>query len=86
MVAMYLRISWAAVLSGLFLVAISSGQEGKRYPEVLSLDVPAISTDSSVVYDYPIVYVRGPRKPDGKAKWAEVGDPRSMTGLLAENK
>src|SRR5689334_1873799 len=57
----------------------ANGQEPKRYPGVLSLDIPAIATDKSVAYDYPIVYVRMPRtREDGRAKFAEVGDPRSM--------
>jgi len=36
---------------------------------------PHVSTDKTVRYDYDIVYVRAPRKGDGKGKWAEVGDP-----------
>src|SRR5205823_6303314 len=53
--------------------------EAKRYLEPLSLDPPPIAKDPAVVYDYDIVYVRAPRSGDGsKAKWAEVGDPRSM--------
>src|SRR5262249_16845177 len=40
---------------------------------------PHIGTDPNVRYDFPIIYVRAPRKdPTGRAKWAEVGDPRSM--------
>ena len=70
--------SWLAVVVCCF-ARLVCGQEAKRFTGVLSLDVPAIGTDSSVVYDYPIVYVRAPRKnADGRAKWAEVGDPRSM--------
>ena len=29
-------------------------------------------------YDYDIVYVRAPRRDNGKSSWAEVGDPRTM--------
>ena len=55
------------------------GQEPKPHTGVLSLDVPGVGTDKSVAYDYPIVYVRMPRtRADGRAKFAEVGDPRSM--------
>ena len=37
-----------------------------------------LSTDTSVKYDYDIVYVRAPRMAAGGPKWAEVGDPRTM--------
>ena len=50
-----------------------------RFPGVLSMDPPHISTDKAVKYDFDIVYVRAQRKtPDGRSKWAEVGDPRTM--------
>src|SRR4051794_34128684 len=72
----------ACSLVGLALAALSAiaqKKDEKRYDGPLSLDVPHVSTDKSVKLDYPIVYVRAPRKsPDGRAKWAEVGDPRSM--------
>ncbi|HXD85107.1 MAG TPA: hypothetical protein VN641_01350 [Urbifossiella sp.] len=43
------------------------------------MDPPHIRSDGSVRYDFDIVYVRAPRKsPDGRSKWAEVGDPRTM--------
>src|SRR5262245_48830367 len=52
----------------------------------LNLDPPSISTDKSVKYDYPIVYVRVLRKghgraPDAKFKdtvWAQAGVPLQM--------
>ncbi len=50
-----------------------------RFPGALSIDPPHISTDKGVKNDFDIVYVRAPRKtPDGRSKWAEVGDPRTM--------
>jgi hypothetical protein len=50
-----------------------------RYPGPLNMTPPPITADKSVKYDFDIVYVRAPRKsPDGKSKWAEVGDPRTM--------
>src|SRR5262249_32921597 len=53
--------------------------EARLYREPLSMDPPPIAKDKAVKYDYDIVYVRAPRKEaDGKAKWAEVGDPRTM--------
>ena len=44
----------------------------------LSIEPPPIATDKSVKYDYDIVYVQAPRGDKGKARWAEVGDPRTM--------
>ena len=45
----------------------------------ISIDPPHITADKSVTYDFDIVYVRAPRlQADGRSKWAEVGDPRSM--------
>jgi hypothetical protein len=42
------------------------------------MNPPHISADRSVKYDYDIVYVRAPRNPRNRSKWAEVGDPRTM--------
>src|SRR4051812_8193167 len=56
-------------------------QDGKDKPFAapLSIDPQPIAQDASVKYDFDIVYVRAPRKrADGIAKWAEVGDPRTM--------
>lgn len=63
------------------VTTVVSGAEPKPklYLEALSVTPPAIKTDSSVRYDYDIVYVRSPRRdPTGRSKWAEVGDPRSL--------
>src|SRR5262245_999790 len=50
-----------------------------RFLGPLEMTVPHISKDRSVKWDYPIVYVRAPRKhADGRSRWAEVGDPRTM--------
>ncbi len=65
----------------LWFVATMSWAEDqqKRYLGTLKMDVPHISTDASVDYDFPIVYVRAPRRSaDGESRWAEVGDPRTM--------
>src|SRR5580765_5211382 len=54
-------------------------QERKKYDGVLSMEPLPIHEDPSVTYDFDIVYVRAPRlKPDGGARWTEVGDPRTM--------
>ncbi len=48
----------------------------KRYPDPIDLDVPHISSDPTVKYDYPIVYVRVPRAGDDVvSKWAEIAHP-----------
>ncbi len=45
-------------------------------PEKINLEIPHISTDSSVKYDYPIVYVRVPRKgDDARSLWPEIAHP-----------
>ncbi len=50
-----------------------------RFIGPLNMTPPHITTDKAVKYDFDIVYVRAPRKsPDGRSKWAEVGDPRTM--------
>jgi Hydrazine synthase alpha subunit middle domain len=57
--------------------ALPPGPE--KHPNPLSMEPPPISRDKSVKYDYDIVYVRAPRhEADGKSRWAEVGDPRTM--------
>jgi hypothetical protein len=60
-------------------VALAQQESEKRYVGAINITPPPIASDPSVKYDFPIVYVRAPRRtPDGKSKWAEVGDPRSM--------
>src|SRR5690348_9802131 len=67
-----------AVVTLAALSAPAQKKEEQRFAGPLSLDVPHVSKDDSVKLDYPIVYVRAPRRNDGRSKWAEVGDPRSM--------
>jgi hypothetical protein len=51
----------------------------KLYLDTLKMDVPRITADDSVKYDFPIVYVRAPRlSSDGRSRWTEVGHPRTM--------
>jgi hypothetical protein len=58
---------------------IAQEEKTGRFLNTLNLNVPPIATDAAVTYDFPIVYVRAPRKlADGRSKWAEVGDPRTM--------
>src|SRR4051812_30546821 len=68
-------------LAVLLLVALSvlAREREAKYPGPLAMDVAHVSKDPSVNLDYPLVYVRAPRKEaNGRSKWAEVGDPRSM--------
>ena len=67
-------------LALLFLAAVAAatssllGQDKKQ--RVLSVNPPHISKDSTVLYDFDIVYVRAPRKGDDKQiAWTEVFSP-----------
>jgi hypothetical protein len=61
------------------LSAVAQKKDEKRFAGPLDMEVPHVSKDNSVKLDYPIVYVRAPRPTkDGRSKWAEVGDPRSL--------
>ncbi len=79
---MHARNFLAAIVVGsitLVSQAQSQQEQPRKYLGPLRMDVPHISTDAAVKYDFPIVYVRAPRtSPDGKSRWAEVGDPRTM--------
>jgi hypothetical protein len=68
------------LLAGLGLAAQPPADPDKaRFPGVLNMTPPHVRTDPDVKYDFDIVYVRAPRRsPDGRSKWAEVGDPRTM--------
>jgi hypothetical protein len=56
-----------------------AGEEDQRYPDPIDLNVPHISTDSTVKYDYDIVYVRVPRRgADVVSKWPEISHPVEM--------
>jgi hypothetical protein len=49
------------------------------YPDPIDLNVPPITSDKSVRYDYDIVYVRAPRHGDTKRSyWAEIAHPTLM--------
>jgi len=71
-----------------FIAAASALEAQEKKPRVFNVNPPAISTDSSVNYDYAIVYVRAPRKGDDKGiAWTEVfsplrGEPGSDLMLL----
>ncbi len=60
-------------------LALAQRPQPKLYLGPLDMNVPHVSTDKSVKYDYDVVYVRAPRKEaNGRSRWAEVGDPRTM--------
>jgi hypothetical protein len=66
-----------AILAASFVAG--AAPETKKYDGVLDMEPKPILKDPTVKYDYDIVYVRAPRtQPDGRSRWAEVGDPRSM--------
>jgi len=75
-----LRSITLAFLAVLVLTTGLGAQDGKKplYKGELSIAPPPIAGDKSVQYDYDIVYVRAPRGANGKGRWAEVGDPRTM--------
>ena len=50
----------ALLLLGLSLFA--APEEPKRYAGALGMDVPHVSTDPTVRYDFDVVYVRAPRR------------------------
>ena len=71
------RWTMAFVVSGSF--AANADEADRRYPDTIGLDVPHISTDASVKYNFPIVYVRVARNGDDVvSKWAEIAHPVAM--------
>src|SRR5687768_8735256 len=72
------NLTWGVVGVLAITAGICWGEEKK--PDIrLSIDPPHISSDKSVKYDWDIVYVRAPRRADGKeADWAEFSRPLSM--------
>src|SRR3954469_11534460 len=72
-------LALSLLLATLALAAPPSDPPQRLYKGALNMEPPPIASDPSVKYDYDIVYVRAPRREkDGRARWAEVGDPRSM--------
>lgn len=56
--------------------AVEAVDANRLYPETIDLDVPHISTDKEIKYDYSIVYVRVPRKGgDVVSRWPEIAHP-----------
>ena len=54
-------------------------EKPRLYPEPINMQVPHVSTDKTVTYDYDIIYVRSPRHGDKvNSKWAEIGRPTNM--------
>src|SRR4051812_47333835 len=68
-----------AILLLPLVAALAAPPASEKYLGPISIEPPPIASDKTVTYDYDIVYVRAPRREaDGRSKWAEVGDPRSM--------
>ncbi len=54
-------------------------EKPRSYPGSLNVQPTAIASDPSVRYDYPIVYVRAPRRGDQEPTyWADVNNPIAM--------
>ena len=69
----------AGLLIGTTATMGHSAEADKRYPDPIGLNVPHISTDKSIIFDYGLVYVRTPRKGDDVgSRWAEIAHPVSM--------
>jgi hypothetical protein len=61
------------------IAGLSAAEPNKPVVKPLEMNPPHISKDKTVTYDFDIVYVRAPRPhADGKSRWTEVGDPRTM--------
>lgn len=69
-----------AALCVLAFAASSVPARGGRPPApAVNISPPPIASDPSVRYDYDIVYVRVPRRADGReARWAEFSNPTNM--------
>jgi len=67
-----------AFINALASAAAVANKE-ELFPDPVDLNVPHISTDKSVRYDYDIVYVRAPRHGDrARSYWAEIAHPTLM--------
>lgn len=69
------------ILSAVFFQLPATGQPGKEklFLEPININVPHVSTDKTVKYDYDIVYVRTPRKGDkARSLWTEIAHPAIM--------
>jgi hypothetical protein len=68
---------FAGALAAAQAVAQQPGQ--RLYLDPIRTEVPHVSTDAGVNYDYDIVYVRAPRFGDERvSKWAEIAHPALM--------
>jgi len=69
------RLAWLVLLTVLLIAASVPAAPDKK-PRVLNVNPPSLAKDDSVKYDYDIVYVRAPRRGDGKQiAWTEVFSP-----------
>src|SRR4051794_9641901 len=76
-----LSLAGGAALLGCLTLAdpVRGEPRAKTYPGPLDLEPKPIAADRSVKYDYPIVYVRAPRRGDDKAiQWADVNNPLAV--------
>ncbi len=65
--------------AGLGLAQKGAPPKEALFLDPINVEVPHVSTDKAVKLDYPIVYVRAPRKGDrGRTRWAEIATPAIM--------
>ena len=65
---------WSVALLTSSAVAVE--ESDRRYPDPIDLRTPHVSSDDSIALDYPIVYVRVPRRGDAViSKWPEIAHP-----------
>src|SRR4051812_24812844 len=70
-------IVWGVALVSIAFSRPASAAEQKA--RTIAINPAPIASDKSVKYDYDIVYVRAPRRADGKEiNWAEFGHPTNM--------
>lgn len=75
------RALFAVLICGLvsFQLDTTTAAEPELYPDPIRMDVPHVTGDKSVKYDYDIVYVRAPRYGDKKnTRWPEIVNPAQM--------
>src|SRR5258708_6082693 len=66
------------LLGMLWLTTPLAGQHGKKGP--FNIDVPKVSTDPGIKYDYDIVYIRTPRKGNAphSSRWPDASLPLNV--------
>src|SRR5207244_1159653 len=62
-----------------FQSLLAQSKKDERFLDPINVNPPPIATDTTVKYDYDIVYVKAPRKGDkGRTLWADIAHPAIM--------